>query len=422
MYFKKAISSVVAVSLLLVVSVLSVTLFQNWNSSFLSLTTLKVSESSNFKVEVDQIFGNMIYLKNSNDVDIYVDSILIGNKSCLIDKKISPGISKTSLNLCTLGLVKDVYEVIVSSNVGLSSKFLNVEGVGYPSLKSVGRFPVPNSYVVEINDGTAYVSDYSRIYALDISDPYNISSYGQFGWGSVRGLTIKDDVLYRTEHYVSGDFESYNVSDPSSITLLGTTDVGVNEQDGVFVDDRGLAYLAQTNGFYIYIFNVSDPTNLSYIKYHDTSSSYDVFVDNDVVYNVGPTVSTFWNVSDIYNMNLLGSSIGSYNAQVVDGFLYLTINDKFSIVDVSDKSNIVTVNDYVNSTLFSNTYDVKVEGIFAFISDTGSGKLHVMDISDKTNIKHLESFSGYPLIKDISVKLPYIYVTGNHSLSIIEFS
>lgn len=83
---KKAISPVVAVSLLLIVSVVSVVGFNSWFETYSSATFVDVEKQSNVgnKLSVQGLIGDVLYLKSESDVDLNLLKVTdsIGNEMC----------------------------------------------------------------------------------------------------------------------------------------------------------------------------------------------------------------------------------------------------------------------------------------------------------------------------------------------------
>ena len=80
---KKGVHPVIAVSLLLVVSVISVVGFQGWFTSFSSNVLVDAeseSYSTNSQIGVEELIGNDLYISAGGNTTI--NSILIGGVNC----------------------------------------------------------------------------------------------------------------------------------------------------------------------------------------------------------------------------------------------------------------------------------------------------------------------------------------------------
>ncbi len=97
---KKAISPIVATSLLLIVAVLSITGFQNWYSGYQSSTLAGVEEQSqtSSSLNVEGIVGDTLYLKSGSEtvLNILKISDSNGNDVCEVNNIIQGGISNVT--------------------------------------------------------------------------------------------------------------------------------------------------------------------------------------------------------------------------------------------------------------------------------------------------------------------------------------
>lgn len=126
LYNKNALSTVVAVALLLVVSVISVVGFSNWYSNFSSLIFSSVefdNQISDSQVKIIDLIGNILYFDAGNNLNI--TSILIGGVDCKISGNFS-GLSEFDVRYCLELVSLDVSEVLIISNAGAFSKTVSV--------------------------------------------------------------------------------------------------------------------------------------------------------------------------------------------------------------------------------------------------------------------------------------------------------
>lgn len=140
---KKAISSVMAVSLFMVVTVVAVISFQNWNVENLSKNYASVEQESNqiSKTKIESIVGNTLYFYNSNTENITINEIKIGNKTCIITQmNITNGLENINLGSCVNNLTDSINEVVVVTNDNIYTKkvyFKDVLDINYEDISYI---------------------------------------------------------------------------------------------------------------------------------------------------------------------------------------------------------------------------------------------------------------------------------------------
>jgi hypothetical protein len=134
-----------------------------------------------------------------------------------------------------------------------------------------------------INGNNLFIAATESLSIIDISDPDNIVSLGQYS-DSGGFIDVEVEGGYAFCLKISGGLEILNVTDPSEITRVGGYSGVVNSRN--LEIDQGLVYIADPNrGFRI--INITDPASPLEIK----------------------TISNMWGVLDIYidgNLLFLG--------------------------------------------------------------------------------------------------------------------
>ncbi len=107
--YKKAISPVVSVSLLIVVVVISLVSYQVWFSNYSSKLYSDVEISSNLgnKVYIENVIGNFIYLKNGGNDNVIVNKLMLNNFNCRYDLELEPGITSLDIKLCLDNIISE---------------------------------------------------------------------------------------------------------------------------------------------------------------------------------------------------------------------------------------------------------------------------------------------------------------------------
>lgn len=124
--FKNAISSIIALSLLLVVSILSVIIYSDWQTFFTN--DFLVENNDKFKVSLDSIkiqslIGDNLYVYSDSNIEI--KSISINQLDCGLSGDVS-GFEFFDVSGC-LGAATSPVEVMVVTQKDIVVKTLNLE-------------------------------------------------------------------------------------------------------------------------------------------------------------------------------------------------------------------------------------------------------------------------------------------------------
>lgn len=101
---KRAVTAVVATALLIILAIVTVILFQTWFQNYNSQILVKTEKQSQNvnSLQIEQMVGNQLYLNNRGNKNLSIQTIKLGSYDCQINKNLSPGITKISLNSCLL--------------------------------------------------------------------------------------------------------------------------------------------------------------------------------------------------------------------------------------------------------------------------------------------------------------------------------
>ncbi len=126
---KKAISPVIAIALLLVVTVVASVGFQNWYSSFQSgllVDTEQRSSSIIDSVNVEFISSDgQLYITNTGINNVSVNKIKIGNIDCNINQNLSPGVNNFSITSCLNNTGTNSVFVVTEDGIVTRKLFVN---------------------------------------------------------------------------------------------------------------------------------------------------------------------------------------------------------------------------------------------------------------------------------------------------------
>ena len=178
------------------------------------------------------------------------------------------------------------YLYVADSNAGLL--ILDVTDKTNPTLVDSLDYMKPgtsdwqNDYQNVIVSGNyAYVTAYKFFYIFDVSDPSNITHHGTYTCGNCYNFDLDGNYIY-IANGASG-LRILDVSDPSNPTQAALLDdaegccTGIND----IVINGNYAYATRYDNSSgneldrLYIYNISDPTSPSLLSYSDYSKNYD---------------------------------------------------------------------------------------------------------------------------------------------------
>jgi hypothetical protein len=273
-----------------------------------------------------------------------------------------------------------------------------------------------------------YLGEGSGLTVLDTSNP---SQPRQVGGLPMNGSDVKDvDILESTAYVLKdGRLHVVDLSDPTSLTLMGETDV---PGTGRAVAAAGsYAYVAAdvggTDGW-VYTVDVSDATDPDPVGSYDTVGlASDVHAAGDAAY-VADSVAglLILDVTNPISPSLLSSypTPGSvHGVQVVSTTAYLLTLDEptldywLRIVDVSDPTDPTPLGAYDAPDAVN---DVRVFDGMAYLA-SGSDGLHIVDLSDPANPVPLSTSSTEWWADKVAVSDTHAYLIGN-ALQIFDVS
>lgn len=188
---------------------------------------------------------------------------------------------------------RTIYDVMVKGDlayVGAADtgfKILNISDPTAPFRISSTQLD-GNSLHVFIDENICYITDhltdYTNIEAYNISNPESPEKLAEIQLNNVDffGLHVSGDYLYTADHGSSGDLFILDISDPTTITVVGRFDSGGStygmwvEGTIVYVTDYDLGLL---------VVDISDPSNPDLLaRFDDGGAGEDVQVVGDYIY------------------------------------------------------------------------------------------------------------------------------------------
>jgi hypothetical protein len=246
----------------------------------------------------------------------------------------------------------------------------------------IGSYNVSNAdniRALALAGDVLYMTNYSHLISLDVSDPSNPTRIGIVAPGgtNIRDIAIAGDVLYIPK-YTSG-FDAWSIADPKNPVLL---------QNVVFT-----ALEARVYG------------NIAIVVAHDQISIRDV---------TNPK-----SMNELANIPLNTTVVGDCGIAFHGDTAYVVrpnSGKQLLAIDISDPSNPTVL---FNDTLISG-YDIKIAGDLAYVSCGATG-LRCFDISDPANPTEVASLDGGSTgsVYDVELAGDVLYTaSGNYVRSV----
>jgi len=368
---KKGIASVIAMSLLLVVTIISVISFQGWfedlSSKIFSEVEVKSIGASNNDLKVDMLVGDKLYIINSIVDNLSLKELTIDGEVCILSK-LRLGINEINVSDCldnlstsTPSIVLITDKTIIDKQVFLSDQEVNLENGIIPSY-SDKRF-------ISVWDTTKIMtgSSNSNQIKLPLYDGGSYNFNVSWGDGSVSIIKSWNDVnvthTYSSakeyELIIDGEITGFRFNsggDKSKIINIknwGSLNVG---NEGAYFSG---CYNLQSNA--TDILNLSGTTNLSWMF------NYAKVFNGDL---------SKWDVSKVTDMHYMFNSNYKFKGDL----------SKWDVSKVSDMSYMFNKNYEFNGDLskwnVSNVMDMKYMFSDAKLFSSDLSKWDVSKVSD----------------------------------------
>ncbi len=166
---KKGISSVVLVSILIAGSVMSFFVLSQWYTDIQSKLELQaMSNNIHTHLEIEKISETSIYILSRFKLNLALNYIKIGDRMCVNNLIISPGVNKINIKGCIVGLQNMTpYDVQIGTNLGLYSAYKILRDI--PEKELIIRYTKSEC---NSEDG------YTRLYGVDSIDNSHVEIDG----------------------------------------------------------------------------------------------------------------------------------------------------------------------------------------------------------------------------------------------------
>ena len=246
---------------------------------------------------------------------------------------------------------------------------------------------------------------------------------------SVDNIEIIDNVAFVTCYDPNTMFRSFDISDPRNITQLDYTSSGLSNAYGGLCIDGDYAYIGSGGNSELVIFDISDPSNLSFISTTSISNGpQDVAVKAGYAYVISSGGAYFqlhlsiYNVFDPLNPFFTGSISDASNnhprAIEIDQwqpYAYIVCDNNLVIIDVSDPANPQKISEI--STELDGGRDIYKKYNYVFVISSTNDKLVIFDVTDRANPIYISDYTeGLQSPGYIDVDGNYAYI-GNVNMS-----
>lgn len=365
----------------------------------LDATTVNTENLDFFSKPSFKIENNKIFLKNSNNVEIYEYNPEIKRlflRSSINEKARDIAVLNNFIYVAEMDVVKifDISDLNSPVKIGeITSEHWNIEKVVIYSNK-------------------LFIKTSSELIIMSLSDPRNPNLISKT---SAPDVLANSMVIFNSRLYVAGDFyiNIFDISDITSPRLIGSKYMNYISKMRLI---NGYLYLANlNNGVAILNKDLKEFDRIfpyanveAALLYDDTLYTYSTLKLTTVSLTSDLSVSKvceYFLPDYIYNVNNL----------LLEGTI-IYLGNPLSAIDVSKKCN--------PSLLFQSNIKGKfdVEGDYAYIASS-DGELYIAKLngdSTPTIVGHVDINSGW--INDITVSSNTVYISTHDGISVVDVS
>lgn len=327
--------------------------------------------------------------------------------------------------------------------------------------QTIGSCALPwLSLGVAVSDSAAYIANrYNALLVLDISNPTTPVPTGRYNTpSSARDVVVSNDLAHTGQ--LRAGLYILDISNPSFPYEVGRCDTSVTIREAAVDGDYVYAACLEDTG--LMVFNVTDPTLPYVTDFAPMNYPCGIDKEGDYAFIANEHDLAIYDVSDPYDIYLIGSCNVPWNARgvdVVDTIAYLA-NGSFGlrIINVANPSSpyeiglldtpgipwrVTSAGNYayvadgsaglriidvsVPSAPFEvGFYDtpgtaneVTVAGNLAYVADGGSG-VRIINVADPANPYEVGYYTA-PYAASVDILGDYIYIAGwNYGIQIYE--
>jgi hypothetical protein len=235
------------------------------------------------------------------------------------------------------------------------------------------------------------------VVVIDILTPLspNYKSTLKVGATDSRNADFTLRMLYVADG--ANGLKAFNYTNKNNITFTGQFNITGGEYAEFFKRDLGnVGYLSTGEGGYLYLLNITDPSNITEIwrKSYPPGAAYDINIISDELYLANDFDLKIFDISDQLNPIELSRVIfeGEPRATAISGTLGILVvgNSGLNFINVSDITSPFLIKKYVNIARIY--YDVIIDGDYVYCA-TSAG-LEIIDITDLNNPTELATYAS----------------------------
>lgn len=189
-YSKKAISSVVSIALLLVVTVISVVGFQNWFGSYSLEVFSKIEIQSNSALEnvlkIEDLVGNFLYITNNIQENLSIIKLKIGENVCSLATNLSLGINEIPVSDCVENLTTLTTEIIIITDKYIISKKVYID-TQISTSNSIDCSNLNGGEWINVPGASEFCVMKFEAKFFDYTGKNNTVGYNTWDWGTATG-------------------------------------------------------------------------------------------------------------------------------------------------------------------------------------------------------------------------------------------
>jgi len=308
---KKGISTIIAITLMIVITLITTIIFQIWYQNYSSETFNKVemkSPEEGFD-EIEGVIGDELYYKNTKGNNLTINKIEIGEIDCNISGIYSGQIININVSSCVTNLTSDINEIVIYTDSGILSKSeyfkeIQISQDGISTTLILNNFLISSGQLSTYGSGTG--DDFG--YGVTIDNTGNIYVVGKtksnlvFGNG-VNITTIGFNNFFLVKYNSLGEaiYAKTNMGELVDITVDDFENVYVVGEAQTVDLDFGNGITMTNDGDYDFFLVKYDSSGVpQFVKTSESGSgtSYEYSVENGIyidnsnnIYIVGKTMS-----------------------------------------------------------------------------------------------------------------------------------
>jgi hypothetical protein len=246
----------------------------------------------------------------------------------------------------------------------------------------------------------AFVSNYNRVNAFDITNKYNPVELDKIIANS-QSLAIKDDVLFAVASW-GGIIYAIDISDPSNLIEIDRDQAGITALVDIIIDGNYAYVRGETD---LVVYDISDPTNLQVANYlpipnPSTVRDSNLAIRGDRLYMNTQDQLVTYDISDPVNPSIIQSISNGQTARSVfttdaDLLYELSLEDMNLQIYRMDTSGLQLLNSIELEKTYSNSVGqaLSINGDTMFVSESPGG-VYKYDISDELQPELVSAYRG----------------------------